>query len=305
MLFLLSACSEIDKSGEFDTDTVIDTGDTDDTDNVDDTGDTGPAEELTLSSCTTDVGDGVAAFYSAYFLCAEFDVDGARTKIHTHGLPPHKSAYYPEGDPNWEAWDDRGGDYQPNPNTIATQDTNVWIPDEPDAKGITVTADMVDGVGGTNEHEFPGGGVGVGLDSVLLFSGAAGPGDDIAEEQYSFDSWDGHPQEQGVYHDHSPNPAQLAVLVYNGYATTNVPGAAEVELYGVMCDGTVVLGCTELDGSEPKSAEFDAQNGHLGDLAGADGTVYFTGRYHTHVCPGEFDDPYFPEIQYYQVCDRL
>ena len=108
-----------------------------------------------------------------------------------------------------------------------------------------------------------------------------------------------------MYHDHSPNPGQLAVMVYNGYATTNVAGSAEIELYGIMCDGTVVLGCTELDGSTPSSADFDAQNGHLGDIVGADGTVYFTGRYHTHVCPGQFADAYFPEIQYYQACERL
>jgi len=40
-----------------------------------------------------------------------------------------------------------------------------------------------------------------------------------------------------------------------------------------MCVGTVVLGCTELDGSEPAAADFDAQGGHEHDLAGADGTV--------------------------------
>ena len=33
-----------------------------------------------------------------------------------------------------------------------------------------------------------------------------------------------------------------------------------------MCDGTIVLGCTELDGSSPDNSDFDAQSGHLHDL---------------------------------------
>ena len=50
-----------------------------------------------------------------------------------------------------------------------------------------------------------------------------------------------------------------------------------------MCDGTLILGCTELDGSEPFSSDFDAQNGHLHDIK--DGTnVFPPNRYHTHIC---------------------
>ena len=44
------------------------------------------------------------------------------------------------------------------------------------------------------------------------------------------------------------------------------PGAGTVEIYGFMCDGTLVLGCTELDGSIPDDSDFDAQNGHVHDI---------------------------------------
>lgn len=102
----------------------------------------------------------------------------------------------------------------------------------------------------------------------------------------------------GEYHHRGSNPAALAVLVGRGIATTNVPGKAEVELYGIMCDGTVVLGCTELNGSAP-IAKLDAQNGHIGTLAGPDGSSLFTDRYHVHACAA-LGRTLAPEIQYYE-----
>jgi len=41
------------------------------------------------------------------------------------------------------------------------------------------------------------------------------------------------------------------VLKALGFTTSYVPGEAEIELYGVMYDGTVVLGANQLDGSSP------------------------------------------------------
>jgi len=103
---------------------------------------------------------------------------------------------------------------------------------------------------------------------------------------------------RGTYHYHGPTPGPLEVLRAAGVVTTTVPGAAEVELYGILRDGTVVLGCTELDSSAP--AGLDAQGGHIGDLRATDGTMFFTGRYHTHVCADAARGHlYTPEIQYY------
>ena len=71
-----------------------------------------------------------------------------------------------------------------------------------------------------------------------------------------------------------------------------------------MCDGTLILGCTELDGSDPFSSDFDAQNGHLQDIK--DGTnVFPPNRYHTHICTDTYTDHKFtPEIQYYDECNE-
>jgi hypothetical protein len=79
---------------------------------------------------------------------------------------------------------------------------------------------------------------------------------------------------------------------------------AELELYGIMCDGTLVLGCTELNGAAPDKANLDTQNGHVHDMSSQAGTPFFTRRYHVHICPTWTDKPrkFTPEIQYYTRC---
>jgi hypothetical protein len=94
--------------------------------------------------------------------------------------------------------------------------------------------------------------------------------------------------------------------------TSTTPGDAEIELYGIMCDGTVVMGCTELDGSALNTSDWDAQNGHVHDIIDEDGTLMFEDRYHTHICydtiteedtdgNGYQEHEFTPEISYYQT----
>ncbi len=59
--------------------------------------------------------------------------------------------------------------------------------------------------------------------------------------------------------------------------TTPRVGSAELEVYGIMGDGTVVLGCTELDGTARPTTSLDA---------------------HAHVCAKDGGRGYTPEIQY-------
>ena len=96
----------------------------------------------------------------------------------------------------------------------------------------------------------------------------------------------------------------LAVLESLGLTTTNVPGEAEIELYGIMCDGTVVMGAAELDGST-SADDLDTQGGHVHDIANPDGTVLPADRYHIHMAAEIGFDPrgLTPEAQYYSTCD--
>lgn len=241
---------------------------------------------LTTANCPSDIALDVPEPYRSLFRCSDLHVVGDRLEISVSGLPPHATFYYPSGDPNHTAWSDRGGAYRPNPNTIAPHPTTISIPLAPVARGLTIGPAQVNGVFDAPTLEYPPGPVGVAIDSVFLFNALAAPGDDIARERFSFDEWNAHPTPDGLYHYHTDTAGPLAV---------SPPGT---EVYGVMCDGTFVLGCTELDGGAPDQGGLDAQNGHVADVGAA------SARYHVHVCPDwpTHPRPYTPEVQYYRDC---
>ena len=139
----------------------------------------------------------------------------------------------------------------------------------------------------------------VGKSHHALVDGVSGM--DITTERYTFDAYNAHPSPDTTYHYHTTMPGALEVLAHLGLVTSTTPGEAELEVYGIQCDGTVILGCTELDGAA-RSGALDAQGGHVGDLVDDDGTTHFTARYHVHVCAGGHE--YTPEIQYYATCPR-
>ena len=256
-------------------------------------------DEINLSNCSESYGDGVPSFFSKYFACVDVSTESGGTVVSTDGLPPHKSPYYPSDNPNYVAFDDRGGTHRQNPGEIGETNYSVTIPENPVAKGITIDSSMVDNQVNTSDEEYSLGSVGVALNGVVIFAAMAGPGDNLADEQYTFDLYEGHPAGT-AYHYHFETKGPLEVLVDRGLSSDAEPGAGNVELYGAMCDGTLVLGCTELDGTTPSDSEFDAQNGHVHEIT--DGTTsHFSNRYHTHVCPSSWPSYiFFPEIAYYE-----
>ncbi len=259
-------------------------------------------EELTLASCDENLGSDLPDFFASYFACVDASLSGSSIVISTDGLPPTPSAYYPANDPNYVDFDDRGGSHYKNPNQLDVQDYEMTVPLEPPPKGITIDASLVDNTMATSTEEYGAGPQGIALNGVIAFAAMAAPGDDLAEEQYTFDMYEGHPAGT-TYHYHFNSPGPLEVLVDRGLSSSSEFGEGEVELYGIMCDGTVVMGCTELDGSSPDDSDFDAQNGHIHDIDDADSTL-IADRYHTHVCPSLWPDyPFFPEIAYYDDSD--
>jgi len=255
-------------------------------------------DELTLESCAQSLSGDLPTFFGDYFACVDAAVSGASVVVQTDGLPPTPSSYYPASDPNYVAFDDRGGSHYKNPNELGIQNYEMSVPMNPSPKGITIDASLVDNSMNSSTEEYGGGPQGIALNGVIIFAAMAAPGDALADEQYTFDLYEGHPA--GVtYHYHFNTPGPLEVLVDRGFSSSTEFGEGEVELYGIMCDGTAVLGCTELDGSAPDDSDFDAQNGHIHDIDDDTGTL-LSDRYHTHVCPSEWPDyPFFPEIAYY------
>lgn len=300
LLLPLFAChAPTDDTGDTSKGGSEDTG-SGDTGSVD-TG-SGGSDAYTFETCTPSVADDVPAFYKRYFRCVDLSMSGGDVAMGTSSLPPYLTYYYGPDSPNYAPWDDQGGTTAPNPNYLSAQNVLVLVPSDPVAKGLTIDSSLVDLQAGTSGDEYQGGPVGVSPDSVAAYNATAAPGDDILEEQYTFDEWGAHPDPRGSYHHHQANRGALAALLAAGLVTTDVPGEAEVEVYGVMCDGTVLLGCTELDGSAVDASSLDAQNGHVGDIVDPDGTSYFSGRYHTHLCEALGNYGLAPEIQYYERC---
>ncbi len=259
----------------------------------------GSGGQRTLDNCETNIDDDVPPFYKKYFRCVDISMNGPDTVIRTVDLPPHQSGYYVDGHPNYVEFDTSQGHNKVPGQGLVEQDFTITIPGNPVAKGITIDASLVDGTLMTSDQELPAGASGVSLNSVAYFSGAAGMGMNIAMEANTFDAYQAH-HAMGQYHYHGQTPGPLEVLLRAGVVTTTVPGAAAVELYAIMCDGTVVLGCTELDGGAVDTSDMDAQGGHLHDVAD-DSETHFVNRYHTHVCPGAGAD-FSPEIQFYSSC---
>ena len=264
-----------------------------------------PSEEITLETCNENINDNTPSFFMKYFKCVDIELTNDQIIITTDGVPPHRSWYFSEDHPNNIVFESQGDRYEQNHNFIYSQNFVISIPVSPSPKGIQITESGVDGDVGSDAHEFSMGPVGVALDGVTIFNPLAAPGHDIEDEKFSFDYYNGHPEMSGTYHYHTTTKGPLEVLEYQEIIQTPTPGLGEVEVYGIMCDGTVILGCTELDGSSPNSMELDAQNGHIHDLIDDEGTIHFTERYHTHICPDQFPNHNFtPEIQYYDDCNR-
>ena len=256
--------------------------------------------QRTLANCGGKV-DAQLSGLAKLLRCATVSQTAESLVVAADGLPPHPTAYYASGDPNHAAFDTAGGTKKQNPNTLKKSPTTFTIPRVPVAKGLTVTAAMVDGQANTSAEEYKLGPAGIALDGVLLFNATAAPGADIANEAFTFDSYGAHPAPGGEYHYHGPSQGPLEALAAAGLTTQTVPGKAEVEVYGIMCDGTVVLGCTEADGKAAPTTGLDAQGGHVHDILGKDGAVWFSGRYHVHMCAAT-GRKYTPEVQYYKVC---
>ena len=300
-------------------------------------------EMYTLETCETDIATDVPQFFHDYFQCVTARMstvgdDGRQyVNLYFDSQPPYQTWYYetewPEcttssEHPNWIPY--TGDDCQQGttPGVITELDLVISIPVNPGsdlnpARDLTINGNLVDGEVGNSNYEYPMGTIGSALNGVTMYNPCAAPGDLIENEAATFDLYSGHPTGPAMgntYHYHTNSPGPLEVLAHKmpDVVTNTTPGSAEIEVFGINCDGVVVLGCTELNGSAVDPTEWDAQNGHVHDMVGADGTVYFEDRYHTHICYTDITDEdtdgvspndnlgydqheFTPEISYYET----
>lgn len=176
--------------------------------------------------------------------------DGSYMVVQSTSVPNHKSPYFPLNDPRYEAYNGSNPNFMQNPNTIATQTLEFRIPANPQVAATHPAT--------------PLGPIGVALNGVPFFNQYAGPNQPLTNEINSFDQYDGHPQQQGMYHYHVE---PLYLTAQNG----------EDSLLGFLLDGFPVYGPME-DGDVVTNADLDQYHGHT------HATVdYPGGIYHYHI----------------------
>lgn len=182
--------------------------------------------------------------------------------ITTKDLPDHKSVYYSQNDPLYEFY--QGQDFRQNPGQIGEQNIVLTVPRYPEE---------------ASNHQSPGlGPMGVAINSVVFFNQEAGPGDDIFEELYTFDQYDGHPAGD-QYHYHI-EPSWL----------TELKGSDA--FLGVLLDGFPVYGPME-NQTEITNDDLDDYHGHFGVTAD-----FPDGIYHYHIT---VDYPWINGDGYYGI----
>jgi hypothetical protein len=167
--------------------------------------------------------------YSQFNSTVTVTLDGSTVTLKSNGVPDHPSPYFGSGSANYES--PQAG-MVVNPNVIVTQSITMRVPASPMAATASDT---------------PLGPIGLATNGVALFNQYAAGRSPLGAEILTFDRYNGHPQNTGLYHYHL-EPLWL----------TGRRGAAT--LIGVLLDGFPVYGPAETDGSSPKG--LDSCNGH-------------------------------------------
>ncbi|EMY60862.1 YHYH protein [Leptospira terpstrae] len=246
LLLLAAAASKICVNNSFTGSTVVNATATLDT-NTD-----------CITGMTSSMSADLPAWIRNNFKCAVGSVSGSNYVFRSQNVPNNKSFYFGTSSPMYVAL--AGGQKSAGNNQIASQCLVYTIPSSPAAKSGALV--------GTQSGYAS---VGITVNGLAIFNNAAAPGDTLATEAQTFDTFNGHPQSSGVYHHHSQplnvtnNNANLVGVLIDGFP-----------VYGLHCDnGTAGTGDDNVPGTVGPA--LDANHGHTA------ATVLFPGGiYHYH-----------------------
>jgi hypothetical protein len=217
-------------------------------------GGSGSASTPTGSSTDTATpstgGSGSVPAMYAQFYGATVSADGSEVVLRATSVPDHPSPYFETSNALYET---PSGGIRVNPNRITPQSLVVRVPASPTAASPSDT---------------PLGPIGVAVNGVAFFNQYAAGRSPLDAEILSFDRFNGHPQQQGMYHYHL-EPLWLTAK-------------GSSRLLGVLLDGFPVYGTRDMNGSTP--ADLDVCHGHTSATP-----EFPSGIYHYHVTA---DSPY-------------
>ncbi|WP_420843830.1 YHYH protein [Leptospira levettii] len=218
----------------------------------------------TNTDCITGMTSSMSADLPAWirnnFKCAVGSVSGSNYVFRSQNIPNNKSFYFGSTSPMYEAL--ASGQKSAGNNQISSQCLVYTIPSSPSEKLTNKT--------GTQSGYAS---VGITVNGLAIFNNAAAAPDTLSTEAQTFDKYNGHPQNAGIYHHHSQplnvtnDNANLIGMLIDGYP-----------VYGLKCDnGTSGTG----DDGNPGTVgpALDSNHGHTAV------TVHFPsggGIYHYH-----------------------
>lgn len=217
-----------------------------------------------VSSCESSRTDqGLSGFWLNFSCRVTLTKSGSNVTVATDSRPDSKSQYFSSTDACYEAFSASGR--ITNPNTISTQSISATIPFAGVAAGSNTATD--EGV------------IGVAVNGVSIYDNSAAPGDDIYDEEATFDKCQGHPDVSSRYHYHTEPDS----ITSNGS-----------DFIGVMRDGFPIYGRLDSDGSTPT---LDAAGGHTGTTPDSSGASVY--HYHLNLQTNGTDSAYFISAGYY------
>lgn len=205
-----------------------------------------PSASTTAPLATTSTNTQAPAMYQRFQSAVTITVEGTSVVLRSNSTPDHNSPYWGAGNAMYEA--PQAG-MQLNPNRIVAQTLTLRVPMNPAIAAAP--------------SDTPLGPMGMAVNGVPLFNQYAAGRSPLTSEIFSFDRYNGHPQQTGQYHYH------LEPLWLTGRSGPS-------SLVGVMLDGFPVYGPREPNGSAPSG--LDSCNGHIHVTADAPGGIY---HYHT------------------------
>lgn len=208
---------------------------------------------------------GLSGFWLKFSCSVTLTKSGSNVTIATKSMPDYKSYYYSSTDICYEAFSSTAR--AANPNSIASQTISMVVPYAPTV-ATTATAT-------------PDGAIGIALNGVAIFDNTAAPGDDIYNEEKTFDKCDGHPEKTGKYHYHSePGP-----ISNNDYA-----------FVGILRDGFPIYGRKEY-ATGTTATGLDSYGGKTGTTVDSPSTAVY--HYQTNLQTNGTASVYFLTKGYY------
>ncbi|MCB1179874.1 MAG: YHYH protein, partial [Leptospiraceae bacterium] len=182
--------------------------------NTTSTGTTVQRSSATLTGGSNGCVNGVTTFMDSSlpdwiknnFTCSVATVNGNYYAFKSQNIPNTNSYYYGSGSPMYEALP--SGNSSAGSNQISSQNFVYCIPASPSKGTGTVSTQ-----GGLSS-------IGITRNGLAVFNNAAAAPDTLSTEASTFDNFQGHPQNSGIYHQHAAVPK-----ICDGTSNTSNSGA--------------------------------------------------------------------------------